>query len=169
MDKQLGRPPGAKNKSTLEQVDASAERVQEQQSPNDDLTALKSELAKRDEQIESLQTENKSLAEDSGSTPGTFPRSMATTRNKPTYKFAVSAHNNPKLPRLVILAVDESEAIRLYILRASPGKALDSTKISWRVESLQEAKRRQNSVKAKAARREASGLPVPESMTAERP
>lgn len=129
------------------------------------LAAMEQQIAEKDLRNEQLEAEKKALTENAmslgSSRTGSFERSMATTRNKPTFKFEVSVANNADLPKLTITAVDESEAIRLYALKASPGKVLETTNCSWKVTCLEAALRMQTWRESKAKRMQERGHDVP--------
>lgn len=117
-----------------------------QSSESQDVDNLKRQLAHSELRAAQLEAENKALVEAAtaqGSVTGNFPRSMATTKGKNTFKFSVAVANKPELPKLEIVATDESEAIRLYTLKAQPGKVLDTVNCSWKVECLEAVKRRE--------------------------
>lgn len=124
-----------------------------------EIARLRNQVAEMELRNQQLEAEKKSMAEhaltladSTGYARSSAGRSMATTRNKPTFKFKVSVANNPALPALTITAVDESEAIRLYALQATPGKVLETTDCSWRVECLEAQKRVQTWREAKEKR-----------------
>lgn len=80
-----------------------------------------------------------------------------TTKNKPTYPFKVTCMNKPELQPMVIDCIDESEAIRLYLLRRQPGTVLISTRHRFNVECLETPKRVAAGKAARKARNEANG------------
>jgi hypothetical protein len=99
----------------------------ETQVNNETVESLKAKLA-------AAEAENQTLRDNAGSLMGNFPRSMATTRTKPQYDFIVRVKGDDGFPAMQVTAVDESEAIRLYVLKnGKDGKPLDTVKLQWDV------------------------------------
>lgn len=123
-----------------------------------ELARLRNQVAEMELRNQQLEAEKKSLGESmllersENDRRKSFVQSTSATRNKPTFKFRVAVANDPALPTLEIVAVDESEAIRQYVLKATPGKVLDTTNLSWRVECMETPRRLATWREVKAAR-----------------
>jgi hypothetical protein len=104
---------------------------------------LLKELADKNLQIAELEAQNATLAESQGSQTGKFERNAGSaTRHKKLWPFKVSVKNDRKMPDMKIMAVDETEAIRQYVLKADPtGNPLDTVKYNFTAECLEPEKR----------------------------
>jgi hypothetical protein len=96
-----------------------------------------------------LKEANRDLAEANGSKVGSFERSAApATTKKRTWEFRVGC-SDKKLPQDVLIrAVDESEALRLYALQhgGTPEQPLDTVKVRLYAICTEPAARKQFSL-----------------------
>lgn len=100
-------------------TEESAEKTPEQ---------LKLELAEIKLKVAELEAANRDLAEGAGSIQGKFAREVRTTGpGKKKWPFEVTCPSNKEVKPAKIDAVDESEAIRLFVITAlGEGKAIDT-------------------------------------------
>jgi hypothetical protein len=135
--------------------------------PGKSIETMQAELAALELRVSELTAQNSALAEAQGSGQGIFERALGpSTRNKQLWKFRVSCNDSKIQPREV-KAVDESEAIRQYVLIASgnPNSPLDTVKYVFKAECLEAKKRIQNAIdKHDAWRRERGYGDAPKQM-----
>lgn len=129
-----------------------------------EIEALKRQLAEKDLAIKELEAGNRLLAEGSGSEQGQFSRDARSVggAGKKKWKHLVSCptHKEPPLEPKEITAVDESEAVRVFILTALPnGKVIDVAKHRVVARCLESKERAEFGKKHRAKRNAEKGYP----------
>lgn len=126
-----------KTQSGPEATDKSAQdKPADQAAPKETLEQrvkrLEAELAKRYKETKELQESRDALQKERDALTAKNAQGYTTTSTKSVWPFRVTSVGNPKVPKLEAEFVDESEAIRCFVL----ARGVDPTKENIRVECL---------------------------------